>query len=256
MNSITVDRRVPYLGIAVDALAMDDVIQLIDRERQQRFVSIVTPNVDHLVRLNREDDDGLRAVYSNASLVLNDSQVMYFLSRIFRLGISHVTPGSDLVPALLSAKKPASFLVVGPPASAVDVLAARYPQHRFSVHTPPMGVVVGDESFRSMIDACCQEPHDITLVCLGCPVSENALLEVAARNEHGLGIACGAAVDFISGRQVRAPRVFRHLGCEWLFRAANHPLRLGSRYLSNAASLFGLVCRRAISGRLREHDLW
>jgi exopolysaccharide biosynthesis WecB/TagA/CpsF family protein len=54
-------------------------------------------------------------------------------------------------------------------------------------------------------------------------------------------VSIGAGLDFISGKQVRAPKLFRTLGAEWVWRLASDPRRLTPRYASCLAILPGLV---------------
>ena len=250
------ESRTAYLGIESDDLAIGQVVDYVARARIERFVSIVTPNVDHLVRLHRGADSGLLAAYAGADLILNDSQVLYLLSKPFRLGIRHVVRGSDLVPMLLESDSIRDVLVIGPPAAAAARLKAAYPDKRFRVHTPPMGVRVGDEHFDRLVAEASDERHDLVLVCLGCPVSENALQRLMGVRRRGAAICCGAAIDFLTGAQKRAPETWRRLGLEWLYRALDQPGRLGARYASNLAGLARMLARRTVSGRLRRRDLW
>lgn len=58
----------------------------------------------------------------------------------------------------------------------------------------------------------------------------------------------GAGLDFLAGTQVRAPRLFRRLSLEWLWRMGSNPRRLAWRYAKCAAILPGHALR---SWRLR-----
>ena len=44
------------------------------------FWYVVTPNVDHMVRLQREE--ALRSLYDEADLILNDSRILELLARV------------------------------------------------------------------------------------------------------------------------------------------------------------------------------
>src|SRR4051794_34941257 len=59
---------------------------------------IVTPNVDHMVRLRREP--ALRPLYEGAELCLCDSRVLRLLARLSRIDLPLVA-GSDLSASLL-----------------------------------------------------------------------------------------------------------------------------------------------------------
>ena len=53
----------------------------------------------------------------------------------------------------------------------------------------------------------------------------------------------GAGIDFVTGKQRRAPRLFRAARMEWLWRAALSPKRLGPRYVRGALILPGHALR-------------
>ena len=53
--------------------------------------------------------------------------------------------------------------------------------------------------------------------------------------------AVGAALEFYTGKQRRAPKIFRFLLMEWFFRLVTSPKRLGYRYLVLAPKFILLV---------------
>ncbi len=248
--------RTPYLGIAVDDWSLEEAVFFIESTYSSKFVGVVTPNVDHVVRLNKQTETGLRQAYSTASVILNDSQVVKFLSKFLGLGVRNTVRGSDLVPALLAKCDDKNVLLVGPDQDVPTSLLSSFPIKNIDVHTPPMGVVVDDEHFQRLVEAASDDSYDLVLICLGCPVSENALERLSKIRTRGAVICCGASIDFLTGKQKRAPHSMQQLGLEWFYRAIRHPRRLGNRYARNALGLLHLVTVRFFSGSLRTRDLW
>jgi exopolysaccharide biosynthesis WecB/TagA/CpsF family protein len=76
---------------------------------------------------------------------------------------------------------------------------------------------------------------------LGAPKQE--LFAAFARSRcDSVGFASiGAGLDFLSGHQVRAPRIMRTLALEWLWRALQSPRRMVPRYAKCFAILPGLA---------------
>ena len=67
---------------------------------------------------------------------------------------------------------------------------------------------------------------EIFLICLGPKKQEmiaNMILEVLGPKRI---ICCGGAVDFLVGKERRAPRWARQCGLEWVFRIAQNPKRI------------------------------
>lgn len=252
----TLTERTSYLGISVDDWSLDETVVHIENNYESKFIGVVTPNVDHVVRLNQESETGLRQAYANATVILNDSQVVKFLSKVLRLGVGNTVRGSDLVPALLKNCENKKVLLVGPDQEVSGQLLSSYSIKHIDVHTPPMGVVVDDEHFNALVNAASDNSHDLVLICLGCPVSENALERLSKIRTRGTVICCGASIDFLTGKQTRAPKIMQRLGLEWCYRALSNPRRLGSRYVKNASGLLRVITTRLFSGTLRAHDLW
>jgi N-acetylglucosaminyldiphosphoundecaprenol N-acetyl-beta-D-mannosaminyltransferase len=69
------------------------------------------------------------------------------------------------------------------------------------------------------------------LVALGSPKGERWASEARDALEPAVLIGVGAALDFLTGAQRRAPRWISNAGLEWLYRLASDPRRLARRYL-------------------------
>src|SRR5687768_1977611 len=91
---------VTFLNLDFDNLALDEVkARLAQVSPQSPYGYIVTPNVDHLVKL--ESHPRLRAIYEDADLCVCDSRILSLLARLQGRRL-HVVPGSDLTEALFS----------------------------------------------------------------------------------------------------------------------------------------------------------
>jgi N-acetylglucosaminyldiphosphoundecaprenol N-acetyl-beta-D-mannosaminyltransferase len=58
-----------------------------------------------------------------------------------------------------------------------------------------------------------------------------------------LVLCVGAALNFISGAEKRAPRWVQRLALEWLYRLCHDPRRLAGRYLVRGPRIFGYLLR-------------
>ena len=67
---------------------------------------------------------------------------------------------------------------------------------------------------------------ELCFVCLGAPKQELFIKKVMAASAGTLYLALGGAVDIYSGRLRRAPRLFRRLGLEWLWRTCREIWRI------------------------------
>ena len=74
---------------------------------------------------------------------------------------------------------------------------------------------------------------DIVMVALGIPRQELLIDRWYHRFHKGVFVGVGGTFDVLSGTKRRAPKFFRSLNMEWLYRILREPKRLGRFYRSN-----------------------
>lgn len=240
--------RENFLDVAFDVLPSDRLASRIEAvSSDSPFQYLVTPNVDHLVRLHRRGADvpGLADAYRRADLCLCDSKVLARLAKWRGVSLPVIT-GSDLTASLLESviRDGDRIAIVGGDAAMLDNLRARYPKVGFAQHCPPMGLTRDPAARRAAAEFIAREQARFTFICVGSPQQELIAAE-ASRIEGGRGMAfcVGAALEFITGRTKRAPRLARRLGLEWAHRLVTDPRRLWRRYLVEGPAIFLLAYR-------------
>ena len=76
-----------------------------------------------------------------------------------------------------------------------------------------------------------QAHPDLVVVALGNPKQEFWSSRALDRIHPAVALGFGAVLDFLVGRQKRAPRWIARAGFEWLYRLVHEPGRLWKRYL-------------------------
>lgn len=247
--------RTEFLGVEFDRLTEQ---QVIDRLRlvtaETPFNYIVTPNVDHMVRLHGKDNEAaVAAAYDSASLCVCDSRILAALARFHGIRLPVVT-GSDLTAALLEdvLQTGDRVAVVGGNPAIVERLASRYPGIDFVHHCPPMGLRHDRKAQAAAARFVAQAQCRFIFFAVGSPQQELIAAQVAGGT--GFGLCIGAALEFLTGDQIRAPLAFRKTGMEWAYRLASDPRRLWRRYLVEGPKIFFLAGRwkpsRSNRGRL------
>ncbi len=247
------DGRVELLGIAVDPLDLPGAVQRVlewalgERGAECRFV--VTPNVNHLVMLERHA--GLQEAYRHASLVVVDGTPLVWFARLAGVPLPGRVAGSDLVPSLFAAAAPERrirvFLLGAAPGigeRAAANVRARYPGVEVvGTYSPPLGFE-GDpaETTRILARIAAAAP-DVLVLGLGAPKQELWADRHRGAIAAKVALCVGATIDFLAEAQPRAPVWMRRGGLEWSFRVAREPRRLAGRYLRDGARLPGLVLR-------------
>lgn len=217
---------------------------------------VVTPNADHLIRCH--DDAAFRARYAAAAYVLLDSRFLSHLLRLTRGLRLPVCTGSDLTARLFAdvIGRDDALVLIGGSAAQARELAQRHGLRRLAHFDPPMGFVrdpVAVEECLRFIEA--HSPFRFCLIGVGSPQQELIAQMLQARGQaRGLALCIGAAINFLTGAERRAPRWMQRAGIEWLYRLLCDPGRMAARYLVRGPRVFALLQRAEIVLRGRVAD--
>lgn len=237
-------RHVWFLNSAFDRIGIDVALKRIgERDAHKPFAFVVTPNVDHLVRL--ESDTVLATLYAQAWLTVCDSRVLELIGRISGESID-VTPGSDLTARLFDQViDPAETVtIIGASRDVVDAVTARYGLTDVRWHEPPMGLRHNREALADCARFVAENPARFIFICVGSPQQEMVAEACLDRGDcTGLGLCVGASLDFLGGKIERAPGWMQRSRLEWLHRLASEPRRMWRRYLVDGPKVF-LLWRR------------
>jgi len=241
--------RINFMNTEIDNLTMNETLIEIDKLiRLNECAYVVTPNVDHIVQLERDEE--LKRVYENASLILADGKPLIWISKFYKTPIKEKISGSDLFPKVcdLAAKKGFTMYLLGA-AEGVAAKAAKNLMQKYKglnivgTYSPPFGFEK-DKKELDKIKEQIQKVHpDILIVGLGCPKQEKFMYHHC--NELGVPISfgLGASIDFEAGNIKRAPKWMSEHGLEWLYRITQDPKRLAKRYLVDDMKIFSLAIR-------------
>jgi len=234
-------RTVDFINATLDRVTPDQAFARItqaDPERPFRYV--VTPNVDHLVRLDRSPD--LKPLYAGAWLSLCDSRVLELLGSASGVDLD-ATPGADLVERLfqdaISPDEP--ITIIGASRSVIVALGRRYGLTNVRWHNPPMGLAKNPAAVAAAAAFVAANPSRFVFFAVGAPQQELVAWACAERADcFGVGLCIGASLDFLAGATARAPLWMRGLGLEWLHRLGAEPSRMWRRYLIDGPRVFAL----------------
>nr|WP_314445845.1 WecB/TagA/CpsF family glycosyltransferase [uncultured Sphingomonas sp.] len=239
--------RIPFVGVGFDPLDMDTVMaRLAEVTDATPYGYVVTPNVDHVVRL----DDAVQAaelapLYEGADLSLCDSRIIAHLARARGIALP-VVPGSDLTPNLFrDVIKPGDRIaIVGGDSDMVEDLGRRYPGVELIHYEPPMGLRRNAAARLETARFIAEARARFTFIAVGSPQQEMIAGAVRAFPQAtGMALCIGASLDFITERQRRAPRILQRLSLEWVHRLASDPKRMWRRYLVEGPRIFLLAAR-------------
>ncbi|MBL4869711.1 MAG: WecB/TagA/CpsF family glycosyltransferase [Robiginitomaculum sp.] len=233
-------RNIAFCGANFDPLSP---VQTLERCRAIRdthdFRYLVTPNVDHVVRLNKYPKL-YGPLYNGAWISVCDSRILQLLAKTSGI-VLHTVTGSDLTAQLFDnvITKDEAVNVIGGGEDMIAKVTARFGLTNLNHHQPPMGLRHKPHEVRACAKFIAEHPARYTFICVGSPQQEMIAIE-AQKNKNcvGLGLCVGASLDFLAGKQKRAPKWMQNTRTEWLYRLLSEPKRMWKRYLIEGPKIF------------------
>lgn len=226
---------------------------VVERPASAPFTYVVTPNVDHVVRLLRRRSD-LWPAYRAAWMTLCDSRILARLAHGDGRELPVVT-GSDLTLKLFEqgVRPEDPVAILGGSVATVAKITERFGLTDVQHYNPPMGFINDPRETARAVRFLVDAKARYSFLAVGSPQQEIVARRVAkARGAQGIGFCIGASLEFLSGEQERAPAVVQQMSMEWFFRLCANPQRMWRRYLIEGPQIFRIhqAWRRRATARL------
>lgn len=237
-------QQVEILNVAIDNISVNDFLQQLTRG------VVFTPNVDHLMKLQK-DPDFVNA-YRKADFRVCDSQVLILASKFLGRPIKAKISGSDLFPLFCDHHRHNDHIKIfllggaeGIAAKAQERINARIGREIIvQAHSPSFGFERNEAECQRILSMIRQSPANVLVVGVGAPKQEKWIATYRDQLPSiDIFMAVGAAIDFEAGNKPRAPELVSRLGLEWLYRLASEPKRLWKRYLVDDLPFLWLVAK-------------
>lgn len=236
-----------FLNTRIDNITMKEAVDQIDRMVCGGMGQyVVTPNVDHIVKL--EKDAFFKKIYDEADLILADGQPLVWISYLLGEPIVEKVSGSDLFPRVCeraAQKGYRVFLLGAAPGvadKAADNLAKRYSGLNIvGTYSPPYGFEKDPEELERIFKIVNSADVQILAIGLGTPKQEKFFYQYREKMQVPVALHIGATLDFESGEVRRAPEWMSRIGLEWLYRLAKEPRRMSKRYLIDDVAICKII---------------
>jgi N-acetylglucosaminyldiphosphoundecaprenol N-acetyl-beta-D-mannosaminyltransferase len=219
---------------------------------------VVTPNVDHLIRLDKNPT--FKQTYAQADYIFADGMPVVWASHFSAQKLPGRVTGADLFVALARKAQQEQvpiFVIGGVPGEEAALLAAFetvYPGLQVAIYAPSMQFdPVGDEGLEALHRVNQAKPG-IVFVCLGMPKQEIWALSHRTMMHAPLVLCVGAAMEFALNFKKRAPKWMQQAGMEWIWRMASEPRRLWRRYLVQGAGFIPLLWQQTQQSRRERRE--
>jgi len=221
-------QAVTILGVPVHRVTMADTLRRVqDFMQEPRLHQIVTVNPEFVMTAQR--DAAFHRILQEADLCPPDGVGLLYAARWYGRPLPERVPGSELIYHLagLAARQGWRLFLLGAAPGVAEEAATVL--RRNAPDLVIAGTYAGSPApaeNEAIVQRINESRADLLCVAYGAPRQDKWI----ARNREALttvrvALGVGGALDFITGRAVRAPRWMQDLGLEWLHRLLREPWR-------------------------------
>lgn len=239
--------KIKFLNINIDNFTRNDLLSELSAG------VVFTPNVDHLVKLQKDKD--FYCSYQIADVVLCDSKIVQWASEFLGTPIKEKISGSDLFPAFYlyhKDNKDIKIFLLGA-AEGVAQKAAENINNKVSrnivvnYNSPSFGFEKNENECLRIVHQINESGATVLAVGVGTPKQEKWIAKYKNKMPNiKIILAIGATIDFEAGNVKRANRWVSEKGLEWLYRLISEPKRLWKRYLVDDIPFLWLIFKQKI----------
>lgn len=239
--------RISILNIKVDNITKNDLLKKFDKG------VLITPNVDHLMKL--QHDREFYEIYKKAEYVTVDSQIVRLALKFLGTPVKEVITGSDFFPSFYNYHKENDkikiFLLGAAPGvadKALKIINEKVGREIIvGVCSPSFGFAKNETECENIIKIIGNTPANVLVVGVGAPKQEKWIYKYKDRLRNiKIFLAIGATIDFEAGNIKRAPKIFQRLAIEWLYRLIKEPRRLWRRYIVEDLPFFYFILKQKL----------
>lgn len=239
--------RQRFMNTYIDNVTMEEAIVHIEKCIQTKTIGqVITPNVDQIVRM--EWDDSFRKICEESELLLVDGHPLMWIAKWYGKPFKEKICGSDLVPILCerAAEKGYSVFFLGAApgvaAQAAENMQKKIPTLKVAgTYSPPMGFEKDKIELEKINQMLLDSQADMLFVGMGVPKQDIFIYENMKKYKIPMSFSIGGTIDFIAGKQKRAPKWMNKIGLEWLYRLLQNPRRMFKRYMIDDMKILGLA---------------
>lgn len=232
-------KNIDFLNIKIQAITQQELLCNLKKG------ALITPNVDHLVKLQKDED--FYKIYQQAEWVVCDSKILYLMSKLLKVSLPEAIPGSSFFTAYYMYHKDdpnCKIFLLG----AAEGIAEKARQNInrkigreivVGAHSPSYGFEKNEKECEELIKIVNASGANVLLVGVGAPKQEKWIMKYRDRMPNvNVFMALGATIDFEAGTLKRAPKMWQKCGMEWLYRTLKEPKRLFKRYFVDDMQFF------------------
>jgi N-acetylglucosaminyldiphosphoundecaprenol N-acetyl-beta-D-mannosaminyltransferase len=243
-------KRINLCGVEVDPISLTESVAAIGAAVAQKLnVYVVTPNIDHIVKLQKDVE--FQKIYRQAFLSVADGVPLLWASRFLGTPLKGRVNGTDLMVSLcaLSAEKGYKVFFLGGRPGAAEKAKEKLEKKFQGVnivgcYCPPLGFEKKAGENLKILDMIKKTMPDILFVGLGAPKQEKWIYQWRGELDVPVSIGIGVSFELLGEMLLRAPLWMQKTGLEWLWRLMIEPGRLWKRYLIDDPLFFKMILKQ------------
>lgn len=241
--------RIHLMNIMIDNLSMHEALEYIASiVNKNKKILVVTPNVDHIVKL--ENDSKFKKAYENSGLVLVDGTPLMWIAKWYGTPLKEKITGPRLTEKVfeLASQKGFSVFILGA-ADGVAEIAAQKMHDKYKncnivgTYSPQYGFEKNEQETNKIIEIVNRSKPDFLITGMGSPKTEIFLNEHINDLDIHVAFSIGAAIEFLAGNIERCPEWINKVGLEWFYRFLKEPKRMFKRYFIDDLKIFKIALK-------------
>lgn len=218
---------ISILGVPVHDVTLEETLALIDQfVHDGTSHQVCTVNPEFI--MTAQSDAEFKRILQHSSLNLPDGIGVVWAARRLGHPLRERVAGSDLVGVIADRAQRTGWRIFllgaaeGVAEQAAIILRERYPQANI------VGAYAGSPRAEEEADITARvrsSGADVLLVAYGAPGQDKWIDRNIQQTGVAVAIGIGGSLDFIVGKQKRAPQWLQRIGLEWLYRLIREPWR-------------------------------
>lgn len=232
------------LGYDVDLFNFDQALNYIIEKSENQSTQTITLNPE-MIELGEKNQE-FSEILKNANLIIPDGVGVKIALKIYGISQERI-PGIEFAGRLIEycAKNSLPVALIGAKEETMQSACQKLKEknENLDIVYARNGYFKEDEE-RTIVDEIKSRNPKLVLVALGVPKQEIFIKKYKNEFSNTIFVGVGGSFDVWSGNIKRAPKIFRKLGCEWLWRLIKEPSRFSRMFPTLPLFLFKVIINK------------
>lgn len=232
------------LGYDVDLFSFDQAMDYIVKKSENQSTQTITLNPE-MIELGDKNQE-FSEILKTADLLIPDGFGVKLALKIYGIFQERI-PGIEFAGRLIEycAKNSLPVALLGAKEETLQTACQKLKEKNdgLNVVYARNGYFKEDDE-RAIVEEMKSKNPKLVLVALGVPKQEVFIKKYKNEFSNTIFVGVGGSFDVWSGNVKRAPKIFRQMGCEWLWRLIKEPSRFKRMFPTLPLFLFKVIINK------------